>query len=152
MLLNCGVGESLENPLHCKIKPVNSKGNQSWIFIGRTDTEAEAPIFWPLHVKSRLIRKDPDAGKDWRQEEKGTTEDEMVGWHHWHNGHELEQALGNGEGQGSLECCNPWGCKGLDATERLNNNNEHFNWHWPLHTEKCTDCENTAWHCENTAL
>ena len=83
-------------------------GDQLWIFIGRTDAEAEAPILWPPNVKSWLIGKDPDAGKDRRQEEKGTTEDEMVGWHHWLNGHEFEQALGDGEGQGSLTCCSPW--------------------------------------------
>ena len=96
------------------------KGNQSWIINGRTDAEAEAPILWPPVVKSWLIRKDPDAGKDGRQEEKGMTEDEMVGWHHWHNGHEIEQALGVGEGQGGLACCSPWGCKESDMTEQLN--------------------------------
>ena len=105
----------LENTLNSKeIKPVNPKGNHPWIFIGRTD--AEALILWPPDVKSRLMGKDPDAGKDWGQEEKGTTEDEMVGWHHWLNGHEFEQTLGNGEGQGSLVCCSPWGCKELDTT------------------------------------
>ena len=93
--------KTLESPLNCKeIKPVNPKGHQPWIFIGRTD--AEAPILWPPDVKSQLIRKDPDAGKDWRQEEKGMTEDKMVGWHHWLNGHEFGQALGDGEGQGNL--------------------------------------------------
>ena len=102
--------KTLESPLACKeIKPVNPKGNQTWIFIGRTDTEAEAPMLWPPDVKSRLIGKDPDAGKDWRQEEKGTTEDEMVGWHHWLNGHEFEQAQGVGDEQGSPVCCSPWG-------------------------------------------
>ena len=85
------------------------------------DAEAEAPIPWPPDVKSRLIQKDPDAGKDWRQEEKGTTEDEMVGWHHWFNGHEFEQTLGDSEGQGSLACCSPWGRKQSDMTEELNN-------------------------------
>ena len=89
-----------ESPLNCKgIKPINPKGNQPWIFIGRTDAEAEAPILWPPDVKSQLIGKDPDAGKDWRQEEKGKTEEEMVGWHHWLNEHEFEQALGDGQGQ-----------------------------------------------------
>ena len=94
----------LKSPLDCKIKPVNSKENHSWIFIGRTDADAEseAPILWPPDAKSWLIRNDPDAGKDWRQEEKGVTDDEMVGWHHWFNGHEFEQAPGDGEGQGSL--------------------------------------------------
>ena len=86
----------------------------------KTDAEAEAPILRPPVVKNRLIRKDPDAGKDWRQEEKGTTEDEMVGWHHWLNGHEFDQALGVGDGQGSLACCSPWGHKELDMTEWLN--------------------------------
>ena len=103
-----------------KSKQSNPKGNQSWIFIRRTDVEAEAPILWPPDMKNRLIRKDPDAGKDWRQEEKGTTEDEVVGWHHWCNRHEFEQAPGVGEGQGSLACCSPWGCKELDMTEWLN--------------------------------
>ena len=102
--------KTLEGPLDCKIKPVNSKGNQSWIFIGRTDAEAKAPILWPPDVKGWLIRKDPDAGKDWWQE-KGMREDEMVGWHHWLNGHEFEQAPGDGEGQESLACCSPWGRK-----------------------------------------
>ena len=104
--------KTLESPLNCKeIKPVNSKGNQSWIFIGRTDAEAEAPILWAPDVKGWLIRKDRDAGKDWRWEEKGKTEDEMVGWHHRLNGHEFEQAQGDGEGQGSLACCSSWGRK-----------------------------------------
>ena len=93
----------LESPLDFKeTKPDHPKGNQSWIFIGRTDAEAETPILWPPDVKSWLIGKDPDAGKDWRQEEKGMTEDEMVGWHHWLNRHEFEQAPGVGDGQGSL--------------------------------------------------
>ena len=113
--------KTLENPLGCKeIKPVNSKGNQSWIFIGRTDAEAEALVLRPPDVKSWLIRKDPDAGKDWRQEEKGMTEDEMVGWHHWLHGYYFEQALGDGEGQRSLACCSPWGHKESDMTEWLN--------------------------------
>ena len=111
----------LESPLDCKkIKPVNRKGNQSWIFIGRTDAEAETPILWPPDVKSWLIGKDTNAGKDWRQEEKGTTEDEMVGWHHQFNGQEFEQAPGVGDGQGSLACCSSWGSKELDTTEGLN--------------------------------
>ena len=117
--------KTLESLLYSKeIKPVNPKGNQSWIFIGRTN--AEAPIFWPSDVKSWLIRKDPDAGKDWRQEEKGTTEDKMFGWHRWLNRREFGQAPGNGEGQGGLACCSPWGCKELDTTEWLNNNNNIF--------------------------
>ena len=106
--------KTLESPFDCKeIKPLNPKGNQSRIFIGRTDAKAEAPILWPPDVKSQLVRKDPDAGKDWRQEEKEMTEDEMVGWHHRLNGLESEQALGDGKGQGSLVCCNPKGCKEL---------------------------------------
>ena len=107
--------------LDCKeIQPVNPKGNQSWIFTGRTDAEAEAPILWPPDAKNWLIRKYPDAGKDWRQEEKGTTEDEMVGWHHRLDGHEFEQAPGVGDGQGSLECCRPRGRKESDMIERMN--------------------------------
>ena len=98
--------KTLESPLDCKeIQPVHPKGNQSWVFIGRTDVEAETPIIWPPGVKSWLIWKDPGAGKDWRQEEMGTTEGEMVGWHHRHNGHEFEQAPGVGDGQGGLACC-----------------------------------------------
>ena len=93
------------------LKPVNLKGNQSWIFVGRTNAEAEAPILWLPDLKSQHIRKDPDAWKNWRQEEKGTTKDKMVGRHHWLNGHEFEQALGDDEGQGSLVCCTPWGCR-----------------------------------------
>ena len=113
--------KTLENPLDNKeIKPVNPEGNQSWIFIGRNDAEAETPILWPPDAKSWLIGKDPDAGKDWRQEEKGMTEDEMVGWHHWLDGHEFEQAPGVDDGQGSLACCSPWGCKESEMTEWLN--------------------------------
>ena len=98
-----------ESPLDCKkIKPVNPKGNQSWIFIEKIDAEADAPVLWLPDGKSQLIRKDPDAGKVWRQEEKGTAEDEMVGWHHQLNGHGFEQDPGDGEGQGSLACCSPW--------------------------------------------
>ena len=102
--------KTLESPLDCKeIKPVNHKGNQSWIFIGRTYAEAEAPILGPPDAENWLIWKDPGAGKDWRQEEKGRTEDEMVGWYHWFKGLEFEQAPGVGDGQGSLACCSPWG-------------------------------------------
>ena len=104
MLLNCGVGEdSWESLDYKEIKPLNSKGNQSWRFIGKTD--AEAPTLWPIDAKRRLIGKDPDSGKDWRQEEKGTTDGEMVGWHHWLYGHEFEQVPGDGEGQRSLVHC-----------------------------------------------
>ena len=117
--------KTLESPLDCKeLKPVNPKGNQSWIFIGRTDAEAQAQalVLWPPDAKSWLIGKDSDPGQDRRQEEKGMTEDEMFGWHHWLKGHEFEQTLGDGEGQGSLPCCSSWGCKELDTTELLNNN------------------------------
>ena len=115
--------KTLESPLDGKeIPPVNSKGNQPWIFIGRTNAEAEAPKLWPPDVKGWLIGKDPDAGKDWRQEEKGTTEDEMVGWHHHLNVHKFEQTLEDSEGQGSLACCGPWGRKELDTTNWLKNN------------------------------
>ena len=104
--------KTLESPLHCwEIQPVNPKGNQSWIFIGRTEAEAETPIFWPPEVKNWLTGKDPDAGKDLRWEEKGMTEDKMVGWHHPLDGHELEQAPGIGNGQGSLVYCSPWVAK-----------------------------------------
>ena len=113
--------KTLGSPLDCKeIQPVYPKGNQSWIFIGRTDAEAEAPILWPPDSKSWLIWKDLDAGKDWGQEEKGTTEDEMVGWHHWLDGHEFEQAPGIGDGQGGLVCYSPWGCKESGTTKWLN--------------------------------
>ena len=112
---------TLESPLDCKeIQPVHPKGNQFWIFIGRTDAEAETPILWPPHAKSCLTGKDSDAGWDWGQEEKGTTEDEMAVWHHWLNGHEFEQALGIGDGPRSLACCSPWGPKELDTSEQLN--------------------------------
>ena len=108
----------LESPLDCKeIKLVNPKWNQSWIFNGRIDAEAEAPILWPPDAKSQLIGKDPDAGKDWRREEKRMTEGEMVGWCHWLNGHEFEQTLRDSEGQWSLACCSPWGHKESDTTE-----------------------------------
>ena len=119
--------KTLESPLDCKeIQQVNPKGNQPWIFIGRTDAEAEAPILWSSDAKSWLLGKEPDAGKDWRQEDKGMTEDEMVGWHHWVNGQESEQILGVGDCQGSLVCCSPWGHKELNMTEWLNNNNMVF--------------------------
>ena len=107
--------KTLESPLDCKeIQPVHAKGNQSWVFICRTD--AEAPILWPLDAKNWLTGKDPDAGKDWRQEEKGMTEAEMVGWHHRLDGHESEWALGVGDGQGGLACCSPWAHIESDTT------------------------------------
>ena len=112
--------KTLESPLDCKIQPVHPKGNQSWIFIGKTDAEAEALILWPPDVKNWLIGKDSDVGKDWRLGEKGPTEDEIVGWHHQLDGHEFEWALGVGDRQGGLACCSPWGCKELDTAEWLN--------------------------------
>ena len=113
--------KTLESPLDCKeIQPDHPKGDQSWVFNGRTDAEAETPILWPPDAKNWLIGKDPDAGKDGRQEEKGTTEDKMVGWHHWLNGHELRWTLEVGDGQGGLACCCPWGWKESDTTEQLN--------------------------------
>ena len=120
--------KTLESPLDCKkIQPVHSK-DQYWVFIGRTDAEAETPVLWPPDAKSWLIWKDPDIGKDWGQEEKGTTEDEMVGWHHRLNGHESEWTLGVGDGQGVLACCPSWGHKELDTTERLIWTEQ--NWMW----------------------
>ena len=117
--------KNFESPLDSKeIKWVNPKGNQPWIFIGRAD--AEAPIFWSPDVKGQLTGKYPDAGKDWGQEEKGTTEDEMVGWHHWLDGYEFEQIPGDSEGQGSLAHCNPWGCKELDMSWWLKNNSNNL--------------------------
>ena len=113
--------KTLESPLDCKeIQPVHSKGDQPWGFFVRNDAKAETPVLWPLHVKSWLIGKDSDAGRDWGQEEKGMTEDERAGWHHRLNGHEFEQAPGVGDGQGSLACCSSWGCKELAMAERLN--------------------------------
>ena len=125
--------KTLESSLDCKeIKPVNPKGNQSWTFIGRTDAEAEALILWPPNAKSWIFgekKKHPNVGKDWRQEEKGMTEDEMVRWHHWLNGHEFEQVPGGGEGQGGLACCSPRSHKELDMTEWLNNK-QQLHWAW----------------------
>ena len=113
--------ETLESLLDCReIQPVHPKGDQSWVFIGGTDIEAGTPILWPPDVESWLIWKAPDAGKDWGQEEKGTTEDEMVGWHHQHNGHGFGWTLGVGDGQGGLAYCGSWGRKELDRTEWLN--------------------------------
>ena len=115
------VEKNLESPLDSKkIQPVNLKGNQPWIFVRRTNAKAEAPILWPPNAKSWLIGKDPDAGKDWGQEEKGTTEDELAGWHHWLNGHGSEWTPAVCDGQGGLACCDSWGRKELDTIERLN--------------------------------
>ena len=111
----------LLSPLDCKeIQPVNPKGNQSWMFIGRNHAEAEIPILWPPDGNSWLIGKNPDSRQDWRQEEKGMREDEMVGWHHWLDEHEFEQDPGVGDGQGGLVSCSPWGHKESDMTEQLN--------------------------------
>ena len=113
--------KTLESPLDCKeIQPVHLKRDQSWVFIGRTDVEAETPILWLPDVKSWLIWEDPDAGRDWGQEEKGMTEDEMAGWHRWLDGRESEWILGVGDEQGGLACCGSWGRKDSDMTERLN--------------------------------
>ena len=123
MLLNCGVRENSWESLGWQgDQPVHPKGNQSWIFIGRTDAEAEAPILWLYDVKNWLIGKDPHAEKDWGWEEKVRTEDEMVGWHHGLDGRESEWTPGVGDGQGGLACCSPRGRKELDMTEKLNNN------------------------------
>ena len=121
----------LDSPLDCKeIKPVNPKGNQIWIFNGRSDAEAEAPILWSPDAKNWVIWKDPDAEKVWRQEEKGITEEEMVEWHHRLDGHEFEQASGVSDRHGNLACCSPWGLKALDTTEwQLNWTEGRF---WPL--------------------
>ena len=132
--------KTLESPLDCKeIQPVHPKGDQSWTFIRRTDAEAEAPILWPPDAKNWLTGKDPDAGKDWRWEEKGTTEYEMVGWHHQLNGHEFEQAPGDGEGQGSLACFSPWGH--TDSATWLSN------WTTIVHLYEVIDCHWT--YCGN---
>ena len=113
--------KTLESPLDCKeIQPVHSEGDQPWDFFGRNDAKAETPLLWPPHAKSWLTGKDSDAGRDWGQEEKGTTEDEMAGWHHWLDGHESEWTLGVCDGQGGLACCDSWGRKESDTTEWLN--------------------------------
>ena len=113
--------KTLESPLDSKeIKPFNPKGNQPWIFIGRTDAKAETPILWLPDAKKLLIGKEPDAWKDWKWEEKGTTEDEMAGWHHWLDAHEFEWTPGDGDGQGGLVCCDSWVHKESDTTKRLN--------------------------------
>ena len=112
--------KTLESPLECKkIQPVHPEGDQPWDFFGRNDAKAETPVLWPTHAKSWLIGKESDAGRDWGQEEKGTTEDAMAGWHHWLDGRESEWTLGVGDGQGGLACCNSWGRKESDTTERL---------------------------------
>ena len=118
---NVVLEKTLESPLDCKeIQTVHPKGDQSWVFIGRTDAEAKTPILWPPHVKSWSLEKTLTLERGWGQEEKGMTEDEMAGWPHWLNGLEFEQALGVGDGQGGLACCSPWGHQELDMTEQLN--------------------------------
>ena len=127
----------LESPLDCKeIQPVHPKGDQSWVFIGRTDFEAETPRLWPPDAKSWLIWKDPDAGKDWGQEEKGVTEDEMGGWHHRLNEHGFGWTPGVGDGQGGLACCSSWGHKESDMTEQMN-------WTEGSHRSKTVDLTKT---------
>ena len=121
LLFNRLLEKALESPLDYKeIQPVHSKGDQPWVFFWRTEAKAETPILWPPHVKSWLIGKDSDAGRDWGQEEKGMTEDEMVGWHHRLDGCEFGWTPGGGDGQGGLVCCDSWGCKESDMTEQLN--------------------------------
>ena len=121
MLLNCGVGKESWESLGLQGDPTSpSKGDQPWDFFGRNDAKAETPVLCPPHEKSWLIGKDPDPGRDWGQEEKGTTEDEMAGWHHWLDGRESEWTPGVGDGQGGLACCDSWGRQESDTTERLN--------------------------------
>ena len=121
MLLNCGAGEDSWESLDCKeIQPVHSKGDQPWVFFGRNDVKAETPVLWPPHAKSWLIGKYSDAGRNWGQEEKGMTEDEMAGWYYQLDGRESEWTPGVGDGQGGLVCCDSWGCKESDMTEWLN--------------------------------
>ena len=123
--------KTLESPLDCKeIQPVHSEGDQPWDIFGRNGAKAETPVLWPPHAKSWLIGKDDDAGRDWGQEEKRTTEDEMAGWHHWLDGHESEWTPGVGDGQGGLACCDSWGRKESDTTEQLNWT--ELNWSWVL--------------------
>ena len=131
MLLNCGVREDSWESHELQGESVHSE-DQPWDFFGRNDAKAETPVLWPPHAKSWLIGKDSDAGRDWGQEEKGMTEDETAGWHHWLNGRESEWTPGVGDGQGGLACCNSWGCKESETTERLNwtelNVEEPRNW------------------------
>ena len=145
MLLNCGVREYFGSPLDCKeIQPVHPKGNKSWIFIGRTDAETETPVPWPPNAKNWLPGKDPDAGKDWRQVKKGMTKDEMIGWHHWLDEHEFDQALGVDDGQGALACCSPRGRKESDRLSGL------IKLYWMINDVKhlfCAYCSLVYLHC-----
>ena len=139
------------SPLDCKeIQPVHPKGDQSWVFIGRTDAEAETPIIWPPHAKSWLIGKDPDAGMDWGQE-KGTTEDEMAGWHHQVDAHEFEWTPGVADGQGGLACCDSWGRKESDTTEQLNWTEYHTKYfHCPKNPVFCLFMPSSSQHLATT--
>ena len=133
--------KTLESPLHCKeIQPVHSEGDQPWDFFGRNAAKAETPVLWPPHAKSWLTEKDADAGRDWGQEEKGTPENEMAGWHHWLDGRESEWTPGVGDGQGGLVCCNSWGCKDW-VTE--------LNWTGLTYLETMTSLSNRRWGPEN---
>ena len=135
--------KTLEISLDCKeIQPVHPKGDQSWVFFGRTDAKAETPVLWPPHAKSWLLGEDSDAGRDWGWEEKGTTEDEMAGWHHWLDGREFGWTLGVGDGQGGLACCNSWGRKESDTTERLNWT--ELNWSW-VHGLHINGLQSSVW-------
>ena len=125
----CFIGEDSWESLGLQRDLTSPSWRMSWVFTGRTDVEAETPILWPPDVKSWLIRKDPDAGKDWGQEEKGMTEDEMVGWHHWLDGHEFAHTLGVGDGQGGVECCSPWGHKESDGLSHWTEMTEVFHIH-----------------------
>ena len=130
------MANTLESSLDCKeIQPVHSEGDQPWVFFGRNDAKAETPVLWPPHAKSWLIGKDSVAGRDWGQEEKGMTEDEMAGWHHWLDGREFEWTPGDGDGQGALACCDSWGRRDLDTTERLS----------PCNLDSIL-CFNPVWH------
>ena len=143
--------KTLESPLSCKeIQRIHPEGNQSWIFIGRTDAEAKIPILWPPDVKNWLFWKDHDAGKDWRHADKGITKDEMVGWHHWLDGQEFEQAPGAGNGHRSLACCSPWGRKESDKTEGLNWT--ELNW-CRESMRRCIFCSSEVkWHLTSSSL
>ena len=161
--------KTLESPLDCKeIQPVHPKGGQSWVFIGRIDVEAQTPMLWPPHVKSWLIGpphakswligKDPDAGRDWGQEEKGTTEDEMAGWHHRLDGHGFGWTPGGGDEQGGLTCCDSWGHKELDTTERLNWTGNYksdlfsFEFVFDVFSTFATSCHTTQWFAINMSI
>ena len=149
MLLNCGVGEDSWESLGLQqIQPVHSKGYQPWDFVGRNDAKAETPVLWPPNVKSWLIGKDSDAARDWGQEGKGTTEDEMAGWHHWLDGCESQWTLEVGDGQGGLACCDSWGCKELDTTERL----IWYDLIWLLRWVQLCIRLSILWHCLSLGL